>query len=67
MTFIDMVAPKGAVFSLYRAMLSVMQCGHDNWESTECNVDLGSCWAVKVRARLQEFSCTAVSRVKCIP
>ena len=26
MTSIDMVAPKGAVFGLYRAMSSVMQC-----------------------------------------
>ena len=38
----------------------------DNRESTECNVDLGSCWAVKVRAWLQELSCTAFSRAKCI-
>lgn len=61
MTFIDVVAPKGAVIGLYHAMSNIMQHSRDNRESTKCNVDLGSCWAVKVQARLQELSCSAVS------
>ena len=47
-----MVAPNVAVFGLYRAISNVM---------------LSAGWAVKVRAGLQEFCCTAVSGVKLIP
>jgi len=43
-------------------MSNVMQCWCDNRESTKCNVDFGSCRAIKVWARLQEVSGNLAAR-----
>lgn len=63
MTFIDVVASKGAVFGLCCAMSSAMQCWCGNRESTECDVNLGGCWATNIPACLQKLSCKLQSPV----